>query len=60
MIATAERLASVLDAQVTDEAGHRLSAQHIEGIAAQVADKEQRLLAMGITPGTPMAQRLFL
>ncbi len=60
MIATAELLASVLDAQVTDEAGHRLLAQNFEGIAAQVADKEQRLLAMGITPGTPMAQRLFL
>jgi hypothetical protein len=60
MIATAELLASVLDAQVTDEAGHRLFAQNFEGIAAQVADKEQRLLAMGITPGTPMAQRLFL
>lgn len=60
MIATAEVLASVLDAEVTDEAGHRLSAQNIEGIAAQVADKEQRLLAIGITPGTPMAQRLFL
>jgi hypothetical protein len=60
MIATAELLASVLDAQVTDEAGHRLLAQNFEGIAAQVADKEQRLLAMGLTPGTPMAQRLFL
>ncbi len=60
MIATAEVLASVLEAQVTDEAGHRLSAQNFEGIAAQVADKEQRLLAMGITPGTPVAQRLFL
>jgi hypothetical protein len=60
MIATAEVLASVLEAQVIDEAGHRLSAQNFEGIAAQVADKEQRLLAMGITPGTPVAQRLFL
>ena len=60
MIATAEVLASVLDARVTDEAGHRLSAQNFEAIAAQVADQEQRLLAMGITPGAPMAQRLFL
>ena len=60
MMATAELLASVLDAEVTDEAGHRLSEQNFEGIAAQVADKEQRLLSIGITPGTPMAQRLFL
>ena len=60
MTATAEVLASVLDAQVTDEAGHRLSARNFEDIAAQVADKEQRLLAMDITPGSPVAQRLFL
>lgn len=60
MVATAQTLASLLDAEVTDEAGRPLAQHDFDQIAAQVSAKEQQLQALGIMPGSTVAQRLFL
>ncbi|MBU3724649.1 MAG: hypothetical protein FGM18_03945 [Burkholderiaceae bacterium] len=60
MVSTAQTLASLLDARVTDEAGRVLQQRDFDQIAAQVSAREQQLLALSITPGSIVAQRLFL
>lgn len=60
MTQAADTLATLLSAQVTDESGRVLTQDDLARIADQVAQREQRLLALGITPGSPVAQRLFL
>lgn len=60
MVTTTQTLASLLNAEVTDEAGKPLTQHDFDQIAAQVSAKEQQLQSLGITPGSLVAQRLFL
>lgn len=60
MVSTAQTLASLLDAKITDEAGRPLAQRDFDQIAAQVGAKEQQLQELGIAPGSLVAQRLFL
>lgn len=60
MVAAADAMASMLSAEVTDESGRLLPQEAISQIASQVAEREERLLALGIIPGSTVAQKLFL
>lgn len=60
MVFTAQTLATVLQAELTDERGRPLAQQDLDQIAAQVSAREQQLISLGITPGSIVAQRLFL
>lgn len=60
MVFTAQTLATLLDAQVTDTSGRRLAEADLAQIGAQVKAKQERIEALGITPGSAVAQRLFL
>lgn len=56
----AQTMAAVLSGSVTDEAGRPLATLDFERIEEQIAQKAAQLAAMGIEPGAPIAQRLFL
>ncbi|WVN40899.1 cell division protein ZipA C-terminal FtsZ-binding domain-containing protein [beta proteobacterium MWH-UniP1] len=56
----AQTMAAVLSGAVTDEAGRPLQAADFERIEKQIGQKAGQLLAMGIEPGSAVAQRLFL
>lgn len=60
MLECAHGMAEALSAVITDEAGRPLSASDIDQIRGQVAQRAQALSALGIVPGEPVAQRLFL
>lgn len=60
MCQTAQTLAAVLSGTVTDEAGRPLQPADLERIEEQIGQRAAQLSDMGIEPGSPIAQRLFL
>lgn len=56
----AQTMAAVLSGAITDEAGRPLAAIDFERIEEQISQKAMQLSAMGVEPGSPIAQRLFL
>jgi len=60
MTQTAHQLAQSLNGRLTDEAGRELTTTDLDMIAAQVAQRAEQLLELGITPGSRLALRLFL
>ena len=60
MCQTAQTLAAVLSGKVTDEAGRPLQPADLERIEEQIGQRAAQLSDMGIEPGSPIAQRLFL
>lgn len=60
MLSTGRALADALSAELTDEAGRLLLPEDIVLIREQLMRQEARILALGITPGSALAQRLFL
>lgn len=56
----ADTMATLLYGVVTDEVGRALAEPDLDAIAEQVAQRESALMSMGIIPGSPLAQRLFL
>jgi hypothetical protein len=56
----AKTMAAVLSGVITDEAGRPLQSIDLERIEAQIVQKTAQMVAMGVTPGSPVAQRLFL
>lgn len=60
MVETAERMAERLSGVLTDEAGRPLSEQSLARIAQQVEERVTQFEQMGLTPGSQVAQRLFL
>lgn len=60
MLSAGRALADALSAELTDEAGRLLLPEDIVLIREQLIRQEARILAIGITPGSTLAQRLFL
>ncbi len=60
MVDVAEQLAEALSGVLTDEAGRPLTEQAIARIAQQVEERVAQFEQMGLTPGSQVAQRLFL
>lgn len=60
MVDVAEQLADALSGTVTDEAGRPLTEQALARIAQQVEERVAQFEQMGLTPGSQVAQRLFL
>lgn len=60
MCKTAARLADTLDGEMTDEAGRVLGARDLELIMTQIRTRVEQMEALGIIPGSTVAQRLFL
>ena len=60
MCSVALKLSQILSGQLTDEAMRVLREESISVIRSQVVDKEEGLIAAGITPGSAVALRLFL
>ncbi len=60
MLSAGRALADALSADLTDEAGRLLLPEDIVLIREQLVRQEARILALGITPGSTLAQRLFL
>lgn len=60
MVEVAEQMAERLSGALTDEAGRPLSEQSLARIAQQVEERVSEFEQMGLTPGSQVAQRLFL
>lgn len=60
MCQTAHTIAAVLSGAVTDEAGRPLQPADLGRIEEQIGHRAVQLSDMGIEPGSPIAQRLFL
>lgn len=60
MLAAGRALAEALCVDLTDDTGRLLLAEDIAVIREQLSRQEARILALGITPGSMLAQRLFL
>jgi hypothetical protein len=57
---TAEVLAGALQGEITDEAGRVLGPRDLELITTQIHSRLEQMEALGIIPGSTVAQRLFL
>ena len=57
---TAEVLAGALQGEITDEAGRALGPRDLELITTQIHSRLEQMEALGIIPGSTVAQRLFL
>ncbi len=60
MVEVAEQFAEFLSGALTDEAGRPLTEQALARIAQQVEERVGQFEQMGLTPGSQVAQRLFL
>ena len=60
MLTCAQKMAALLPASLTDESGRALVDTDLGLIREQVAKRAEALRAVGIEPGGPVAQRLFL
>jgi hypothetical protein len=53
-------LAGALQGEITDEAGRGLGPRDLELITTQIHSRLEQMEALGIIPGSTVAQRLFL
>lgn len=53
-------LAETLSGEITDDSGRALDYRALEMIEKQIAEKAERLVSAGITPGSALALRLFM